>query len=291
MGKFILAGFGDEIAPELDTQLEVMKKNGIRALELRSIEGKNVSDFTPAEAKGLKEKLDAAGFTVSSAASPIGKIGVRDPFEKHLGLFENTLEVARILGAPFLRIFSFYIPAGETPQTCRDTVLERLSRLCDAAKGSGVRLLHENELGIYGDTPERCLDLLEALGYNRMGAVFDPANFINLTRRVEVYPYAWNVLKKYVDYLHIKDAIHIDDPKENHHEVRPAGYGDGRIEEILRDLKASGYEGVLSVEPHLGYFPGLEKLEKRGISDMPQGGPRTFSIAAAALSALIEKIG
>ncbi len=291
MSKFILSGFGDEIDPNLDTQLSVMKKNGLHYIELRSVDGKGVTDFTLDETKAVKKRLDAEGFKVSSVGSSIGKVGIRDDFNQHLDLFRNTLEIAHILEAPYIRMFSFYIPKGEAPETCRDDVLERMSKLCDEAKGSGVRLLHENELDIYGDSPERCLDIAESLGHERIGLVFDAANFINLIDRVQIYPYAWHLLKKYVDYVHIKDAVHIDDPLENHHEVRPAGYGEGRIKDILHELDQDGYEGFLSVEPHLGYFAGFEKLEKRMVDDsMPKGGQQTFTVAISALKELMKEL-
>lgn len=291
MSQFVLSGFGDEIAEDLSTQLSVMKENHIHCLEIRSVNGKPIVEHTPAEAKKIKEQLDAAGFRVSSLGSPIGKIGIRDDFRKHLELFRRALEIAKILDAPFFRLFSFYIPEGEKPEKYRGEVMERMDRLCAEAKGFGVRLLHENELGIYGDTPERCLDLMETLGYDRIGAVFDPANFINLKQRVEIYPYAWHLLKKYVDYMHIKDAVHVSDPLHNHHEIRPAGYGDGRIADILRELEESGYRGFLSVEPHLGSFSGFEKLERRIVDEtMPKGGPKTFTVAARALQDLIAQV-
>lgn len=291
MSKFILSGFGDEIAPKLSEQLSVMSENDIHCLEIRSVDEKPIVEHTSAEVKEIKKQLDAAGFRISSIGSPIGKIGIRDSFPQHVELFRHTLEIAHILEAPYLRMFSFYIPEGEKPEAYRDEVLDRINRLCDEAKGSGVRLLHENELGIYGDSPERCLDILENLGYDRIGAVFDPANFINLRERVEIYPYAWNLLKKYVDYMHIKDAVHIDDLTANHHEVRPAGYGDGRVIDILRDLDRRGYEGFLSIEPHLGSFAGFDKLEHRIVDEnMPKGGPYTFTVAARALQSLLAQL-
>lgn len=290
MGKFILTGFGDEIAPQLETQLQVLKKNGIRWLDLRSADGKNLNDFTLEEAKLLKNRLDDAGFSVSCAASMVGKTDINEDFPPQLEQFRRVLEVTQTLEAPFLRVFSFYMPQGEKPETYRNEVLCRMSRLCDEARGRGVRLLHENELGLYGDTPERCLDIAEVLGEERIGLIFDPANFINLTRRVEIYPYAWHLLKNRVEYMHIKDAVHIDDTLQNHHEVRPAGMGEGRIAEILRELDEEGYEGFLSVEPHLGYFPGLELLERNeAVKDMPQGGPTFFTAAATALQTLIRQ--
>ncbi|HAA24848.1 MAG TPA: xylose isomerase, partial [Ruminiclostridium sp.] len=42
----------------------------------------------------------------------------------------------------------------------------------------GIILAHENEKGIYGDTPERCVDIIKSMNCDYVRAVFDPANFI-----------------------------------------------------------------------------------------------------------------
>ena len=290
MHQFILSGFGDEIDPQLSRQLSVLSANGMEYLELRSVDGKNISEFPAAETGALRSQLQDAGFRVSSVASPIGKINLQDDFQKHLDMFRNTLDVAERLEAPYIRIFSFYLPEGSKPEDCRAEVLERMNALCEEAKGRPVRLLHENELGIYGDTPECCLDLLQTLGPDRIGAVFDPANFVNLSEKTEVYPHAWHLLKPYVEYMHIKDAAYRDDPKSKH-DIRPAGYGEGHIPEILAELCGQGYRGFLSVEPHLGYFKGFELLERRGVNPgMPLSGPETFSIAADALRNILDRL-
>jgi sugar phosphate isomerase/epimerase len=291
MSNFILTGFGDEIAPDLGTQLSVMAKNDMHFIELRNVDGKSVAEYTPVQAQKIKNQLDAAGFKVSSIGSPIGKIGIEDNFDAHLDLFKNTLEISQILESPYIRIFSFYIPENGRPEDYRDEVMNRLNRLCEEAEDCPVRLLHENELGIYGDTPERCLDIIENLGYKRIGAIFDPANFINHRDLIEVYPYAWHLLKKYVDYMHIKDALHEREPKTDAHRVRPAGYGEGRIEDILRELYTGGYDGFLSVEPHLGYFEGFDRLGKHIVDEnIPKGGPQTFTVATNALKEIVKVV-
>ena len=123
----------------------------------------------------------------------------------------------------------------------------------DTAKGSGLILLHENEKGIYGDNAARCLDVLESIGSEDLKAVFDPANFVQCKQ--ETFPEAYNMLKPYIEYMHIKDALEDGN-------VVPAGMGIGKVKEILADLKSSNYEGFLSLEPHLSNFVGLASLEE-----------------------------
>lgn len=282
MGKFIISGFADEIAPELDKQMTVLKKLGIGFAELRGIDGKNVSDYTAEEMKTVKKRLDKGGIRVSSIGSPIGKIGIDDDFDVHMKKLENTIELAKILETENIRVFSFYIPNGETAEKYRDDVLRRMEKMTAAAKRAGVRLLHENEKGIYGDTAKRCADILESVGSDSLAAVFDPANFVQCGQKT--YPDAYEMLKPYIIYMHIKDA-------KSDGSVVPAGSGCSEVEKIISALDAAGYEGFLSLEPHLADFAGFAELEKDGSLDkLPEGGEKTFTVAYNALKKILDNI-
>ena len=252
MSKWFISGFADEIDPSLDRQLEALAEFGVEWVELRAADGVNVSDFTPQKRREVREKLLAAGVRVSSIGSPIGKIALDEPFQPHMERLKRCLEVQKELGAPYLRMFSFYPPQGRRPEECRSQVLERLSALLEEAGRWDAVLLHENEKGIYGDTAPRCLDLMEALGGPRFRAVFDFANFL------EVGQPTWEAYQKmrpYIQYIHIKDA-------DGEKKIVPAGRGKGRVQDILADLAAAGWEGFLSLEPHLVDFAGLAALER-----------------------------
>src|SRR5262245_44467871 len=110
-----LTGFADEIAPELDVQLDLLDQEAIRYLELRSVWNKNVLDLTDSELDRVKATLTRRGVKVSSIGSPIGKIQITDDFAPHLERFGRALQVARTLEAPYIRIFSFFIPEGDDP--------------------------------------------------------------------------------------------------------------------------------------------------------------------------------
>ena len=152
-------------------------------------------------------------------------------------------------------------------------------------KGAGITLLHENEKDIYGDTPERCLDLLTSLNCEYVRATFDPANFIQCG--VEVYPHAYTMLRPYIEYMHIKDA------KASDGAVTVAGRGDGHIPSVLQDLKDSGYTGFLSLEPHLTNFVGFADLEESAEvaqkEDMSQGA-KLFAAASASLTDILQNL-
>ena len=253
MEHIILSGFSDEIAPELDLQLAAIREWGLSHIELRAADGVNVSDFSTEKVKEVKNKLAGAGVSVSSIGSPIGKIGMEEDFAPHLEKLKRTLEIQKELGAPYLRMFSFYIPQGRAPEDFREEVLDRVGRMAEEAAAWDSVLLHENEKGIYGDSAPRCKELLEAFYGPHFKAVFDFANFVQVGQ--QTLP-AYELLKPYVEYVHVKDA------QWGTGAVVPAGQGDGHVKDILADLTGGGWKGFLSLEPHLTDFAGLAALEQ-----------------------------
>lgn len=282
MEQIILSGFSDEIAPEFDKQLETIKEFGISNIELRAADGINVSDLTEEKVKEVKAKLAAAGIGVSSIGSPIGKIGIAEEFAPHLDKLKRTLEIQKELDAPYVRMFSFYLPKDRDPGEFREEVLDRMGKMVEEAEKWDSVLLHENEKGIYGDNASRCKDLMDAFYGPHFRAVFDFANFVEVGQ--QTLP-AYENLKPYIEYVHVKDAL----MKEK--KVVPAGRGDGHVKEILADLIGGGWKGFLSLEPHLTDFAGLAALEqdaqKRGDA---LDGKSAWKLALDSLRAILNEI-
>lgn len=278
-----ISGFADEIAEDIKTQFAVLNKLNIGFFEPRGVDGKNISELTDQEVAALKQQMDQAGIRVSSIGSPIGKVKVSDDLEAHFEQFKRVVAIAKKLDVKFIRVFSFFHDGGEWTKEERDIVLSNLKRMSAYAAENDVILLHENEKEIYGDNAARCLDLMENLYCDHFKAVFDFANFVQCKQDTKE---AFEALKKYVAYIHIKDAKFEDGS------VVPAGLGDGNVEEILRELFRDGYDGFLSLEPHLGSFKGLENLEMGDLmSDLPEGGEGTFTLAYNALKNILDRIG
>ena len=277
MAKFILSAFADEASPVFDEQLRILREEGVTLIELRGADGKNCADLTLEEATALREKLDAAGIGLSALGSPYGKYPLAEPFEAHLDKFRHGLEICRVLGAKRIRMFSFY-PAGEVDEASRQEVLRRLETMLTLAAEAGVQLVHENEKGIYGDTTERNADLLAHFG-DRLGFAFDPANFIQCgVKPIE----AFGQLHERITYMHIKDALMADGA------VVCAGHGDGNVPEILRRLNAEREgEVILTVEPHLTVFKGLDQLQDEQLKHH-ESYPDSRTAFHAAVTALRE---
>lgn len=249
--KFSLAAFADESSPILSGQIDALKRNGFDYLEIRNVNGKNISELTIAEAKEIAAQLEDQGLAVKSLGSPIGKISVDGDYSAHLDLYKHTLDLAGVFGADRIRLFSFYIPKGMEPASCRETVLRRMEDFVALARPHGVTACHENEKGIYGDMAARCLELHRNVP--GLAAVFDPANFIQCGQDTME---GWAMLAPYVDYMHIKDAL----PDGR---VVPPGEGIGNVPVLLEKFSAQG-GSLLSLEPHLSDFVGLKNLEREG---------------------------
>lgn len=249
MKDVILGAFADEADGALQGQINAMLDNGIAHLEARNIGGKNFIDFTLDEAKAVKEQLDANGLRIWSIGSPLGKIGIKDDMEAHLDKLKHTLELGQLMGSERIRMFSFFIPADEDPAVYRDEVMDRLNRMVETAKGSGILLCHENEKGIYGDIASRCDDILRSVP--GLGAIFDPANFIQCGQETLA---AWDLLGDRIDYMHIKDCVEGG-------KVVPCGKGIGHVPEIIAKFRAKG-GCQFTLEPHLTVFQGFADLEK-----------------------------
>ena len=288
MAHFIFSAFCDESGEAtIGGQMAACQKNGITDMELRGF-GKalNINKLSVREAREMKEEIDREGMRVASVGSGYGKINIKEDFAPHFEAFKNTVEVAKILDAKYIRIFSFYFSEGDSYEEYRDEVIRRVKAMTDYAVGEGLICCHENEKGIYGDNAERCLDILEACE-GKLKAVFDPANFVQCG--VDTLK-AYEMLEDYIEYFHIKDALY-----ENG-EVVPAGEGDGNVEEILRRFDKHKKAVILSLEPHLKVFSGLSKLETavksiKNIKANTYGShAESFKAAADAMYKTVNKI-
>jgi 3-dehydroshikimate dehydratase len=270
---FVLSAFADEIDPDPQKQIDVLKPCGVRHIEFRSILKTNVLDLTDHQIGEFKSLLDKNGFKLSAIGSPIGKIKITDPFEPHLKRFGRAIELCKVFDTPNIRVFSYY-PAdgdGDWPKW-RAEVHRRVGETAKLAEKAGVRLVHENEHRIYGDDPDRVVDLMTAFAGPGFGAVYDPANYVFCGYD----PWeGWQKTKQWTVHFHIKDWV----KGEEHGQI--AGEGNGRIPEVMADAVKRGYDGFATLEPHL-------------LGGGPTGGvtgPELFPKAIAAFQRILDKAG
>lgn len=268
-----LSGFGDEIDPDPAVQTAVLQALGARHIEVRSAWHTNIVDLDDERLDRLATVFAERGMGVSAIASPIGKVDVLSDPDTELARLGRAVTAAHRLGTRYIRLFSFYRAAGVAVEDIRDTVLTRMRTFADLAERERVVLVHENEKDIYGDVPERVLDLVEAVGSDALRVAWDNANFVQCGVRPFTDGYA--MLRPHLEYLQVKDAL------ADSGDVVPAGEGDGELRETVAALRDDGYAGFASLEPHLAIQHSMG-----GFS-----GPAAFGRAARAFAALTDAAG
>ena len=267
-----VSAFADEIGDELELQIEVLAANGVGNIELRGVWGKNVLRLSAAEVRRVRDAARQAGVGFSAVGSPIGKYPVAGDFAEERERMHRALDYAALLEAPYVRIFSYYIPEGEDAANYRSQVLDRLGELAALAEATDIRLAHENERHIYGDVCSRVLDLLENIGSPAFTGIFDFANFVVCG----VDPYVcWQQVRRHISYFHVKDSVAAT------RKVVPAGAGDGAVARVLGEAYAAGFDGFLTLEPHLDIATG----------SYGRTSPDRFKVAADALKQVLAGLG
>lgn len=277
--KSKISGFADEIHKELDVQIQILQKLGQKYIEFRSADGLGVADYSIEQIREVKRKLDASGIKVSALGSPIGKIPITNPFEPHFELFKHVVSLAKELDTRYIRMFSFFIPSDENADQYQGEVFKRMRQMVEYAKEQDVVLLHENEKEIYGDSKDRCRNLMEEFYCENFKCIFDFANFIQCG---EDTLKAYEMLKSYITYVHVKDA------KQSDGEVVLPGHGDGNLSKIFAALEKEGYQGFLSLEPHLVDFSQLKNLENAVVKKKMSDGATAYEMAYKELIKLLS---
>jgi sugar phosphate isomerase/epimerase len=276
---FTLSAFADEISPDPREQVAVLKSCGVRHIEFRSIHKTNVLALSDEQLREFKKLLDGEGFGLSAIGSPVGKVAIDAPFEPHVDKFKRAVELCGVFGTPNIRVFSYYPPAekpfdGNWAQY-RGEVIRRMGVKAELAAKAGVKLFHENEHKIYGDSPERVADLMKAVNSPALRSAYDAANWVFCGYDPVK---GWELTKEYVEHFHIKDW---KGSGTEEHTGRLAGHGDGQIAHGIRDAVKRGYKGFAVMEPHL-----------RGGG--PTGGftgPDLFPVAAEAFRKILRDCG
>ena len=269
-----LCAFSDEADGSLQGQIAALQRNGISYTELRGVNGKNVKDLTTNEAKETQKQLEENGIAVWSVGSPIGKVDIGVDFTAYLETVKRVCELANLLQTDKIRMFSFFHAYNE-----KERVIEYLSRMAEVAKSFGVKLYHENEKDIYGDTLERVQDIMRSV--NGLKYIYDPANYLQCDEPAEKTIAA---LVDKTDYFHIKDVIVATG------ELVPAGYGDGHIDELVAKMKG---DKVLTLEPHLAVFDAYASIDN---SEMKHkfhftSNNEAFDCAVKAIKEILVKAG
>jgi L-ribulose-5-phosphate 3-epimerase len=270
----------DEISQDLDRALGVCEDLGIRTVELRAVGDANIVQHERGSLQRIKAILEDGNFDVCAISSPFlkchlygdgtppGAMHSAPPAsrEQQWDVLERSLSVARLLGAPVVRAFSFWrVP---DPASVREEVVRALTEAVERAQEAGLKLALENEHACNIGTGAEAGWVLDRISSPSFGLVWDPGNEAMMGS--EPFPGGYSHVRGRVTHVHLKDV----DDEGNWTKV-----GTGIIDYAgqLRALAEDGYAGVLSLETHY---------------ETPGGGSEGATReSVAAIRALCERAG
>lgn len=248
-------GIADEAGKALDVQIRAHKELGWDHIELRVVGSANATTVPDAEFEQVVEKLTETGIKVSCFASELCNWArpINTDFAVDVAELNRAIPRMKRLGAPYIRMMS-YPNDGRAERDWKQEVFRRIRELARMAEDGGITLVHENCSGWGGLSPENTLELLDKVASPALKLVFDTGN--PPAEGQDSWDF-YRKVKEHIVYIHIKDALR---PKPGEKEVFTfPGEGDGCVREIVQDLLKSGYQGGMSIEPHLSAVIHLGK--------------------------------
>ncbi len=252
-----LTGFADEAANDIDGQIRATKELGWSNIESRNVNGRNIHDISDEEFDVVYGKLQDAGVKINCFGSAIANWGkkIDEPFDSSLEEAKRAIGRMQKLGAKLIRIMSFAVIKDREPDDQMEE--ERFKRVRELHKlftDAGIEPVHENCMNYGGMAWTYTLRLIENVPGLKL--VFDTGNPVFTDDRNQPKPYpkqsAWEFythVKDHIAYVHIKDGKW--DAQNGKTIFTYPGEGDGDVRRIVKDLLANGYDGGISIEPHL----------------------------------------
>lgn len=258
----------DEATQDPKEFIGLAKKYNINALELRSVNNKNVAEMPVDEVKQLNALLTDNGINVCCLDSFVFKSDLFSDFKSELDKLKIALQNADVLGTNNIRIFSFL--RKESPEKYFDEIAERLTRAGELCKGTNVTLSLENCRRAMTCTALELKKYLDVLDNNVFSALWDPANSLFCEMDLDPVGCGYELIKDKITHIHVKD------PYLNNGKNKYVTLGQGCMDwhSQLKKLKLDFYKGYISLETHwrpdkamdLKEFdlPGGEHFSKNG---------------------------
>ena len=274
-----LSGIADEAGTPLQTQIRAHKELGWKHIEIRAVNDTTLALADEKQFEEIRSQLQKAGIQVSCFASRIANWSrdILGPFEVDVDELKRSIPRMKKLNTPFIRIMSYTNKTHVPEAQWRDEAIRRIRELAKMAEDGGVTLVHENCDGWGGLGPKQTLELLEVVGSPALKLVFDTGNTVFHGQASFDY---YARVKPHVVYVHIKDVRKTGDKSTPCY----PGEGQGEVPKIVRDLLDSGYEGGISIEPHIA------AIVHEGKTSDPAVMYSTYIAYGRRLMALVEEV-
>lgn len=266
-------GFADEVSGDFGLQIKATKELGWQNIEARNVDGKNITDISDEKFEEVYQKLKSEGISINCFGSAVANWG-KNPysdkaFKESIEELKRAIPRMKRLGTKMIRGMSFGIPENFDnpvnelikPEELDKKILEQVKVLVEMCEEAEIYYVHENCMNYFSQSYEHMDKLLSEMDSPYFKIVFDTGNPVFSDNRIGEPPYqkqttwgAYQHLNDKIHYIHIKDGFFIRETDgifpEN--EFTFPGEGDGQVRKVLKDLITNGYDGGISIEPHMG---------------------------------------
>ena len=311
----LLTGFADESANEktAEQQFAAFAAMGLKYYSIRFIDVgsgvKNAMQLTKSEVNKVRKLNDAYGLKVSSLGSPIGKVKLLDkkdgsknvfvPFAKYLSRdVAKACELAEAFGAKLIRGFSFYHPRGSDPREHLSQSIDQIAQIAEACDQQGLTFGLEVEANLVGQNGHILAEMHRQINHPALVLIFDAANIVTQGFSTQETFEQYQVMKRGLGWLHIKDYRHPPSKRQTHVDEGalknfvPADLGECGHEAIMRDFRAEipRLERKLKKRDVPGVFLDLEPHVKGGGQFGGFSGPDGFGVALRGLCRVLDYV-
>ena len=243
------SGIADEAGKPLETQIKAHQEIGFDHIEVRNVDETTLAYASDEEFDRIHARLNEAGLQVSCFASQLANWAreITGPLDKDIDELNRAIPRMKKMNTPFIRVMSWSNTKSQVPKTeWRDEAIKRMKDLARIAEDGGVTLVHENCDGWGGLGPEQTCELLAEVGSPAVKLVFDTGNCASHGQDTWAF---YTGVKQHIAYVHIKDGRR--DDKADKTVFTFPGEGAAEVPRIIGDLLRSGYDGGISIEPHI----------------------------------------
>lgn len=236
-----MAGIADEAGKALDAQIRAHRELGWKHIEIRNVDGTNLTDVDDRTFETIRERVLDAGLSVCCFGGQIANWSrkISGDFQVDVAELERAIPRMKKLGTRYIRIMS-WPNDGWVEQEWRKEVIRRLKELASMAADGGVVLAHENCSGWGGQRPDTARDVIESVNSPALRSLLDTGNRPHQQGTpVQVY----EQVRESVVHVHIKDF-------SGSRFVYP-GEGEAGVGTMVEGLVRAGYPGIFSIEPHM----------------------------------------
>ena len=284
-----LTGFADEASPDLSQQIRATRELGWKYIETRRIGEKNLASLSDAEFEEVERLLSDSGVSFNCYGSAVANWShpiTEDP-ESSYDEMSRALPRMKKLGIRMIRIMSFAVPQELKARAWdfEEEVVKRLQVIVRMAEDAGVVCVHENCMNWGGLSYEHTLRLCDRLASSpSFRLVFDTGNPVfndDYSKTPLKKQSSWEFYSKvrdFVVYIHIKDGKFLEDGTMKY---TFGGEGDGDVRRILTDAFSRGYDGGISIEPHMNkvfHDPDANVNERLSYENYVEYGKRMMAL-------------